>query len=484
MEKVVRVSIANVAFVLEEDAYKGLDAYLSELKAHYSAHENGSEIIDGIEERMADLFLERIPNGGVVPVATAEEVIALLGRPDDIEQETGEAPKVNNTPTLARRLYRDPDKRVLGGVCGGLSAYFNVDVVWIRLLFVGLAFGMTFVHHSVFVILGIYIVLWIVVPKARTVTQKYAMRGEAFSVSGIERGVEGNYRSGAPNDFWKGVGRLFVFCIGLLLAICGISGIIALMLSFSGLYIFHHNFDEIMQIVLNLSSTVSCVLRSALLLAVFLPFIGMLYSGIRLLFRFKSPKWRPGLVIFLFWIAALVTTVSLALYAASPYFNTQHFYRQETVEARDTIYIKYDRLEEFPDDRLSISATSWGYNFALLDNNAQTGARLITWPYVYLSRNKAHQQLTVRSETRMFTDQVTGSGLKEVMDMQFYRIEGDTLFLNPLIYDKEHSVRETGRKITLDIYPKTQIIIEKPVPHCFDRRQYFEHNNWLWLLNK
>ncbi|MDR1757120.1 MAG: PspC domain-containing protein [Culturomica sp.] len=482
MEKVVRVSIANVAFVLEEDAYRKLDAYLSELKAHYSAHENGSEIIDGIEERMADLFMERVPNGGVVPVATAQEVIALLGRPDDIEQETGEAPKAGNTQTVAKRLYRDPDRRILGGVCSGLSAYLNIDVVWIRLLFVGLVFCTTFIHNAAFVLPGIYIVLWIVVPKARTVAQKYAMRGEAFSISGIERNVEGNYRSGASNEFWQGVGRVIVFCIGILLAICGIGGIIGMMVAVSGLQLFHNSFGEVVQALWNLSTSFSCVLKCAFLLAVFLPFIGMLYSGIRLLFRFKSPGWRPGLVIFLLWVAALITTVALSIYISFPYFKTQRLYRQETVETKDTIYIKYNRLEEFPNDRLAINAGRWGYNFALLDNQAPTGARLITWPQVYLSRDKAHQQLTVRSETSMFTDRVTGSELKEVTDMQFYRIEGDTLFLDPLIYDKGHGIREIGREVTLDIRPKTQVIIEKPVSHRFDR--YFEHNNWLWLLRR
>ena len=485
MEKVVRVSIANLAFILEEEAYGIINSYLEELQIHYSNHENGSEIIDGIEERIADLFAERITGGSVVPVATVKEVINLLGRPSDIDREAGGEPEVSRKRTIKKKLYRDPDRRIFGGVCGGLGAYFNIDVVLVRLIFIVIFLFcavLPVVKVSSGLVLLAYVILWIITPKARTVEQKYAMRGEAFSVSGIERNAGGGIgaHTGSPNPFWKGVGRVVAFCVGILLAACGISGLVGFMVAFSGFHFFHNSFGELLQVLLNQSATTSFLLKSALLLTVFLPFIGMLYGGIQLLFGFRSPKWRPGLMIFLLWIVALLTTVSLSFYSSARYFDSQHLSQQQTIETRDTIYIKYDKLDDWNNDRLVIDAGRWNYNFALLDNDGKDKVQMITYPNIYLSRDTANNDFTLRSGTLLFNNLVKGNELKKVMDMRFYRMEGDTLYLDPLVYNRENTVKEAGRRVRLCIRPETKVIIDKPVPHHFDKD--FSHNNWLgWL---
>ncbi|MDD4292996.1 MAG: PspC family transcriptional regulator, partial [Bacteroidales bacterium] len=83
MKKVVKVSIGNIAFTIEEDGYLVLKGYLEELNDHYRAKQNGNEIIEGIEERMSELFIEKAGKDAMVTLPVVKEVIGILGRPDD-----------------------------------------------------------------------------------------------------------------------------------------------------------------------------------------------------------------------------------------------------------------------------------------------------------------------------------------------------------------------------------------------------------------
>ena len=137
-------------FSLEDSASRAAKEYLDQLEAFYSRKESGAEVMEGIEERMAELLLEKSGKGGVVTLAMVNDVISVLGRPETIEEETSDAPDAepaeasdrtskNTNKTSARprrRLYRDPANGKLAGVCSGLATYFNVDPAIFRILFV------------------------------------------------------------------------------------------------------------------------------------------------------------------------------------------------------------------------------------------------------------------------------------------------------------------------------------------------------------
>ena len=123
MKHVIKVSIGNIAFTLEEDAHKMLSDYLNDLNAHYKNNINGKEIVDGIEERISELFLEKAGKDTIIEVYMVREVIDILGRPEVIDEESGESAK--NQGQYNRKLYRDTSNVVVGGVCSGLGAYFR-----------------------------------------------------------------------------------------------------------------------------------------------------------------------------------------------------------------------------------------------------------------------------------------------------------------------------------------------------------------------
>ena len=191
MKTTVNISLRGYIFHLEEDAYERIKHYLDDLKSALSNEENFKEIIDNIEERIAELFRRRLSqHKQVVNLRDVEEIIAILGTPEKISGEEKEKDnnKTNASAAGTRRLYRDPVARVLGGVCSGLSIYTDVPLWLMRAIFVVFAF---FGGFSVLV----YIILWIVVPEARTASQKIEMEGRPVNIENIKDFVKQEFET-------------------------------------------------------------------------------------------------------------------------------------------------------------------------------------------------------------------------------------------------------------------------------------------------
>jgi len=323
MTEVEKVSIGGYAFTLEVAAYTIVKQYLDELNEHYAPLEGGAEVMEGIEERMAELLYEKCADDGVASVDEINEIIAILGKPSAIESEDDPEPKRAEAPegkktTNKKRLYRDPTGKMLGGVCSGLAAYFKIDVVIVRIIFIALFILGTTIHihngHWNYhgfggVSLLVYIALWIAMPEAKTVKQRWEM------------GVSNP--PGAPAG--SGLGRVLRIIIGCALLLIGVSGMTSGIGALFGHQLFGWNYllgwEELSEGWSEFTSEVPEVLplvssvffKIMALLVFFLPFIGMTYGGIMMIFDFKTPSWRPGLVIFLAWVVALVAVVILSI---------------------------------------------------------------------------------------------------------------------------------------------------------------------------
>lgn len=193
MKKTVTINISGHMFYIDEDAYTRLRGYLDKIESTFRSQESGDEIISDIESRVAEIFNERINREtGVVTLTMVEEVIATMGEPEQFEEGEGETKTTVTSSSLihvkpSKRFYRDIDNRVLGGVCAGIAAYFGIDVVLVRVLFVILTV-LTWGGIPL-----IYIILWIALPPARTTAQKLQMRGERITIENIERSIRDEY---------------------------------------------------------------------------------------------------------------------------------------------------------------------------------------------------------------------------------------------------------------------------------------------------
>lgn len=178
MKNTKTINLGGMVYHIDEDAFEVLNQYLDRIKEEIKNLDGNEEIYSDIESRVAELAGEKLNHyKQVVTIADVDEIIVVMGRPEDISGNN----KSNRTyrkNTINRRMYRDPDHRVFGGVCSGMSAYWNLDVILIRVAFVLLTiFGMAGVI--------IYLILWLVLPEANTVAQRLEMRGEEVTIHSI-----------------------------------------------------------------------------------------------------------------------------------------------------------------------------------------------------------------------------------------------------------------------------------------------------------
>jgi phage shock protein PspC (stress-responsive transcriptional regulator) len=238
MKKTLTVNLGGTVFHIDEDAYQLLDNYLSNLRIHFSKEEEGSdEIMSDFELRISEILNERVRLGN--EVITIEHVETVIKRMGKVEELFGEEP-VSSTDykqthhttgetgreRVSRRLFRDPDDRILGGVCGGLAAYLGWDPTPTRLVVFLLMFlfGVT---------IPIYFILWMIVPMARTATEKLQMRGESITVENIGKTVTDGFErvsnnvndyinSGKPRTALQRIADGFVEILGVILKVVAV----------------------------------------------------------------------------------------------------------------------------------------------------------------------------------------------------------------------------------------------------------------------
>ncbi len=190
MNKVFNINLGGYPFVIDHDAFDELEKYLTSLKNYFKADEGRDEIVSDIEARVAELFKDKLKRRKIVSLKDVNEVIDTMGKPEQFEDEkhanSGNYAANKFDIRTGKRLYRDPESKILAGVCSGLSAYLGIeDPIWMRLVFAVAVFGFGF---SVIP----YIILWAVVPEAKTSGDKLAMRGEAANVTNIANFIQEN----------------------------------------------------------------------------------------------------------------------------------------------------------------------------------------------------------------------------------------------------------------------------------------------------
>jgi phage shock protein PspC (stress-responsive transcriptional regulator) len=186
MKVTVNINLGGYAFNIDEDAYERLRQYMKSLEKEFSVESSAAEIMSDIECRIAELFKQRLSNyKQVINMKDVEEVMAILGSPELI---SGTGTSDEPPPRSQRRIYRDPDRRVFGGVCAGISAYLDWDPLIMRIIFAILVLPGGFG-------LALYLILWIVLPEAKTTAQKLEMRGDPVTAENIRDSVKQEFET-------------------------------------------------------------------------------------------------------------------------------------------------------------------------------------------------------------------------------------------------------------------------------------------------
>lgn len=206
MNKILNVNLGGYALTIDDDAYEYLHRYLDAIKSRFSASEGRDEILSDIENRMGELLSQRMTNRSITTISDVQEIIKIMGKPEDFGDQATSGSSTSYGPgkghytgtRTGRRLFRDEEDKVVGGVCSGLAAYFGIqDPVWVRIAFVLL----TFLSGGFWI--PAYLLLLVIVPAAVTSADRLAMRGEPINVDNIAREVETGFErfSNRVNDF-------------------------------------------------------------------------------------------------------------------------------------------------------------------------------------------------------------------------------------------------------------------------------------------
>lgn len=190
MKKNITVNIFGSLYPMDEDAYAMLNAYLLNMREFFSRKPDGKEIADDIEARAAELMTELLNSGTeAISIEHVNEIISRIGNPEEmncelnenenIEVTTDETVSSDEVQSTKRKLFRDPEHKILGGVCAGLGSYLGINPLWLRLL------GLILIIPSWGIIIALYIICWICIPMAITPAERLQMKGKPVTMPNI-----------------------------------------------------------------------------------------------------------------------------------------------------------------------------------------------------------------------------------------------------------------------------------------------------------
>jgi phage shock protein PspC (stress-responsive transcriptional regulator) len=373
MNKTVNINLGGMFFHIDEEAYQKLTRYFDAIKRSLTNSSGQDEIIKDIEMRVSELLTEKQKTDKhVVSLKDVDEVIAVMGQPEDYridDEETG-----NSTPNYAtskpRKLYRDTENGMIGGVLAGLGHYFGIDKVWLRvfLLIMIFAWGTGFLA---------YIILWIVMPAATTTAEKLEMTGEPVTISNIEKKVReefdnvsekiknANYdemgnrvKTGAEKigssfgDFIIAVLRVFSKFLGVILIIAGLFVLAALfigMFTLGSSSIIDVPWQDFIEAG-NFTDYPVWTFGLLMFFAVGIPFFFLSLLGFKLLSpNLKSIGNIAKYTLLAIWLIAVSLAIAIGIKQATAFAVDGRVVQKEILNLKptDTILIKFKHNDYF-----------------------------------------------------------------------------------------------------------------------------------------
>lgn len=356
MNRIISINIQGLVFQIEEDAFEHLDAYLRKLKNHFQGQNGVEEILADIESRIAEMLSRNPGLNGAVNLIRVKEIIDQMGDPAQFEEVEDDENPSNTYSKTKRVLYRDADSKWLGGVCSGLGAYFDIDTIWLRIAFL-------FAFFTFGTGLLLYIILWILIPEAKTPSERLEMKGEKVTIDNIEKKVKeefdrfrnefdsvkmaDNARSAAGQASKAMVTGLsiglkaFLRVLGFVMVTTMLALIIAAGFAYFGLVtnlwrtpffpFFHQLFEN---------SSIALLYEFCIALLLLIPVIAILYVGIRLLLGLNNGNRWVGRTLSGLWLFALLGVVFMAFHLSDSWRDHATLSHEQDLQHADTLYIE------------------------------------------------------------------------------------------------------------------------------------------------
>jgi phage shock protein PspC (stress-responsive transcriptional regulator) len=470
MDKTININLGGTLFQIDEDAYKILRDYLNRIDMKFRNVQGGNETIEDIELRIAEIFQSQKGVAGVITKENVEAMITIIGKPEEFGQAGNENAAYSYTgSTRNRKMFRNPQDTIIGGVCGGIGIYLNTDPVWIRIMFVifALFFGFGFF---------VYLALWIALPSADTETKLKEMYGSTYYEPGIMENTQAPvYQTtskvgNAFNEVFRALGKVMFIIVRIFLIVMGttfvLTGFLALF-SFIMVFIFKYPGSFSTDVVgfsiayvpdfINyiVSPAAAPWIKGLIVVVVSLPLLALIYGGVRMIFWFRARDgyiWLTGLVI---WVMCGAALAIILFNEGIGYAETEKIVSGENFKTvPDTLFIVSGKTVSGLNTDKEISIPDEEYNIYISEEKHEVYIRT-SLDIVHDERNSAGVEIRKHSAGRSRFDAMENAEKLEYN----YTISGDTLILD------EFFTIPKGRKWSFDYVGVTVRVPEKTVIH-------------------
>lgn len=358
MKKTLNINIGNSIIHLEEDAYEMLTVYLNEVKHHFAKNADDFEIVTDIENRIAEMFGELLAQQQkqVIDVQDVQSVIAQMGSVKDFEnsEEQDEVPGNSQQAMPAhdgvKKLFRDTDQAMIAGVCVGLGHYLNIEARWLRLA----ALLSIFMGGSGILI---YLIMWIVIPKAESKSDKMAMRGEEANLRGFmnshqnplvkqSRGFLAEFFEFLGN-FINGTGKAALKLVATAIVIFGSFLLLMLIISLAGVFgVWDADVYSYFPF-----SIINEAYFSKMILAVFvvflIPILALVLFSIRVAFNGKPIHKTVSFGLLVIWLAGVAVSVFYIAKVSAEFKESAEFAQVKELVPHQTLVLSVDKSRFF-----------------------------------------------------------------------------------------------------------------------------------------
>ncbi|MFM1753991.1 MAG: hypothetical protein RLZZ236_930 [Bacteroidota bacterium] len=508
MNKTVTINLGGIVFHIDEDAYQKLSRYFDAIKRSLNNSSGQEEIIKDIEMRISELLSEKLlSDKHVIGLKEIDEVIAVMGQPEDyIIEDDSKAESNYQAYKKSKKLYRDKDKGMIGGVAAGLSHYLGIDVVWIRVILLLFFFGFG---------TGIlaYIILWIATPEAVTTSEKLEMTGEPVTISSIEKKVREEFdsvsekfknvdydkygnqiKTGAEkfgnslSEIISTILKVFAKFLGVILIITGLTILFFLFVGIftlgTGAFI-EFPWQEFVDAG-NFTDYPIWVFGLLMFLAVGIPFFFLTLLGFRLLSpTIKSIGSIAKYTLLALWILAIAALISIGIQQASEVAYEGKTVSKETftILPSDTLQVKFrynDYYTKDIDDHDNFRFVQDAANNQLIYSNnirfeiVKTDEKLPFIQIERMARGKSFQEAKKRAEKIQFG----------------YKLEGKQLLLdNYLLTNVSDKFRDQEVIIYLYLPEGTLFMLDESVQHYDESDNdffnlHYSSDDYLYQVNR
>lgn len=480
MKKTLNINIGNSIVHIEEDAYETLTVYLNEVKFHFAKNADNFEIVTDIENRIAEMFAD-ILSAQQKQVISIDDVLAVttqMGSVKDFESEEEEQEHTLGQHSQIKKLYRDTDQAIIAGVCAGLAHYFDVEDRWVRLAAI-----LTILLGGSGVLA--YIVLWVMIPKAETRSEKMTMRGEEANLKGFANSYLHPFVNQSRGflaeafellgRFIQGAGKGIFKVIAILIIITASLGLISLLIAVVALLGIWdseviHNFPFS---VIN-EEYFSTVIFGAFLTAG-IPLLALVLFAARVAFTSRPINRTFSFLLLILWITGLSMTIYHAAKISSEFKESAEFSQLVEVATYQEYILQVDRTRFFTKEdsmRYNIDPGKYMGRKILTDRDEEFEMpRNVRLSIIRSDNNRVTMNQNYSSRGRDFED-----ALKNAQNIQYSFLQQDSLltFNQVLHLKRADNWRDQEVELVLKVPVGTRIKISKDFSRYLNAYRYWE----------